>query len=292
MLNQQTHDPMTDDQLRYHTQAKLTRARMVGVRWPTPREIADWAREAQHDILLIQNVGNQNAFTLCYDRHMELGRALYLKGDPVKEVRNEFIQAASQIEAMFREISAAPNQPVSTLNQLAAEVHALEGLVATLMANDLDAARRLSTTIQGAPEHSEAGDPPLDERGNFMRTLMHYLDGRTLDTQESLRLSSRAYRNRRLSGMDARTYYFTLHTSLHGIVERNANLFNTGLAAHLEFYEWMLRNNGSEIDQPVNFICDTALALANLGLAARLKVWTRHMLLPTALLGPSRSTRH
>ena len=283
---------MTDDQLRYHTQAKLTRARMVGVRWPTPREIADWVREAQHDISLIQNVENQDAFTLSYDRHMELGRTLYLKGDSVKEVRNEFVQAASQLEAMFREISATPNQPASTFNPHAAEVHALEGLVATLMANDLDAARRLSTTIQGVLELCEAHDPPTDERRNFLRTLMHYLDGRTVDTQESLRQSTRSYRNHRLSGMDARTYYFTLHTVLHGIVERNANLFNTGLAAHLEFYEWMLRNNGSELDRPVNFICDTALALANLGLAARLKVWTRHMLLPTTLLGPSHATRH
>lgn len=265
---------------------------MVGVRWPTPREIADWAREAQHDISLIQNVENQDAFTLRYDCHMGLGRALYLKGDPVKEIRNEFVLAASQIEAMFCEVSAAPNPVISTFNRHAAEVHALEGLVASLMANDLDAARRLSTTIQGLPESSEDGDSPLDERRHFLRTLMRYLDGQTFDTQESLRQSTRIYRNRRLSEMDARTYYFTLHTMLHGIVERNANLFNTGLAAHLEFYEWMLRNNGSEIDRPVSFICDTALAFANLGLAARLKVWTRHMLLPTTLLGPSHTPRH
>ena len=87
-------------------------------------------------------------------------------------------------------------------------------------------------------------------------------------------------------------YYFTLHTALRGVVEQDANLLNTGLTAHLEFYVWMLRNNGSEIDRPANFICDTALALANLGLSGCVKVWTRHALLPASLLGASNFGYH
>ena len=80
----------------------------------------------------------------------------------------------------------------------------------------------------------------------------------------------------------------TLSMVLLGIVEKNEVRFNGGLAAQLEFYE-PEATHGEEQDTSEEFICDHAIALANLGMWAGMKLHTRHRLLPTDLLISTRA---
>ena len=75
----------------------------------------------------------------------------------------------------------------------------------------------------------------------------------------------------------------TLSIALLGIVEKNEVRFNGELAAQLEFYE-PETTHGEEQDTSEEFISNHAVALANLGLWAGLKLHTKHWLLPTDLL--------
>ena len=80
-----------------------------------------------------------------------------------------------------------------------------------------------------------------------------------------------------------RVWGHTLSMALLGIVEKNAVRFNGGLAGQLEFYEAGALH-GEEHETSEEFICDHAVALANLGLWAGLKLQIKHRLLPTDLL--------
>lgn len=155
---------------------------------------------------------------------MGLARARYLNGDPTKVVRNELSAAARHIETLFCDAFPLQNKT---------EVRALEGIMTALMVNDLDTARRISNTVHAGLSDAAAGEIPFEDRHHFLQALTHYLDGQRYEALESLQQSTRRYRTQCLSRMDTRTYYFTLHTALRGIVEGDANAFNTGLAAHL-----------------------------------------------------------
>ena len=77
--------------------------------------------------------------------------------------------------------------------------------------------------------------------------------------------------------------YHTLITTLYGIVTRDEKRFNEGLLMQLEFYR-IAEAEGEYRNTPQGFICDDAVALANLGLHEGLAVTVEHDLLPRGLL--------
>ena len=76
--------------------------------------------------------------------------------------------------------------------------------------------------------------------------------------------------------------YYTLTTALVGILEKDEALFNEGLAMQLHFHLGDAR--GEYKNMPQGYICDDAVALANLGLHRGLSVTTADYRLPPGLL--------
>ena len=71
-------------------------------------------------------------------------------------------------------------------------------------------------------------------------------------------------------------------TTLFGILEQDQGLFNEGLQMQLKFYENLA--HGEEKNTPKEFLCDNAIALANLGIHHELRVTVEHDTLPKGLL--------
>lgn len=77
---------------------------------------------------------------------------------------------------------------------------------------------------------------------------------------------------------DYRKNYYTLGIALLGIVNQDGALFNKDLQMQLDFYQGELKDTDEE------FICDYAVALANLGLHYGLAVTVEHATLPKGLM--------
>ncbi len=66
--------------------------------------------------------------------------------------------------------------------------------------------------------------------------------------------------------------YYSLITTLFGIIDKNETQFNGGLALQLEFYESEAKGELKDTDE--EFICDDAVALTNLALSQGLELKT------------------
>ena len=158
------------------------------------------------------------------------------------------------------------------------EMYAISGFYAAFMASDFALARRFAPWPRRSPD-----DDPMDiEVCNYVDALQAFLLN-DLSTAGQLLSRNLDKFKKRPSSKGFRLNYHTLSMTLLGIVEKNDARFNGGLAAHLEFYE-PDATHGEEQDTSEEFICDAAVALANLGLWAGLKLHTKHRLLPSDLL--------
>jgi hypothetical protein len=212
--------------------------------------------------------------------------------EAVSHARAAFQKAAECMEMSFR-MAYDPTLPEYLGDQsdwsCVMEAHGISGFNAALMATDFALARRFAPWPRRSP-----GNAPMDEEVcNYVDALQTYLlkdpdtAGRllrrnlTLFDKHKAHLKSGDEEAEENSGW--KTNYQTLSMTLLGIVENNPVKFNGGLAAQLEFYEPQALH-GEESETSEEFICDNAVALANLGLWAGLKLTTQHRLLPTALL--------
>jgi len=78
--------------------------------------------------------------------------------------------------------------------------------------------------------------------------------------------------------------YFNLSQTLYGVLSNDEVLFNQGLEQVLTFYKKSRIPADDLWNTDYEFICDDAVALANLGLSYNLKVTIEHELLPKRLL--------
>ncbi len=221
-----------------------------------------------------------------------MGRSRYLHGvwfqslstrDAVKEARAAFQKAAECIEMSFR-MAYDPTLAEYVGDQAdwscVMEAHGIDGFNAAFMASDFALARRFAPWPRRSPDNA-----PMDaEVCNYVDALQAYLLKDSGKASELLRRNLDKFK-KRPSSKGFRLNYHTLSMTLLGIVEKNDVRFNGGLAAQLEFYERFETGVNSENeDTAQEFICDDAVALANLGLWAGLKLQTKHRLLPTDLL--------
>ncbi len=223
--------------------------------------------------------------------HMTLGRSCYLHGiwfqsrstrDAVKEARAAFQNAAGCIEMSFR-MAYDPTLPEYLGGKAdwscVMELDAIEGFTAALMASDFALARRFAPWPRRAPDN----DPMDEEVCNYVDALQACLLNDPGTAAQLCRRNIDKITRKKSGQRDFRMNYHTLSTTLLGIVEKNTVRFNGGLAAQLEFYE-PEAVHGEEEETSQEFICDHAVALANLGLWAGLKLQIKHRLMPTDLL--------
>ncbi len=76
--------------------------------------------------------------------------------------------------------------------------------------------------------------------------------------------------------------YLTLSHALYGILDNDEALFNRGLELQLILHEPYAR--GEAKDTSEEFICDNAVALANLAITYKIPVKVEHYLLPKSML--------
>ena len=235
---------------------------------------------------------DQAFYATMYLSYMTLGRARYLHGiwfqsqstrAAVKEARAAFQKAAECIEMSFR-MAYDPTLPEYVGNQAdwgrVTETRAIDGFNAVLMSTDFALARRYAPWPRRSPDNA-----PMDEEVcNYVDALQACLLNDPVTATQLLNRNLAKFKQRP-SSKGWRLNYHTLSMTLLGIVEKNTVRFNGGLAAQLEFYERFETGVNSENeDTSQELICDDAVALANLGLWAGLKLNTKHWLLPTDLL--------
>ena len=231
-------------------------------------------------------------YTGMYLSYMTLGRARYLHGiwfqslstrDAVKETRAAFHKAAECIEMSFR-MAYDPTLPEYLGDHAdwscVMETDGFDGFTAAFMASDFALARRFAPWPRPAPD----GKRMDAEVCNYVDALQACLLNDVGTATQLLHRNLDKFKQRP-SSKGFRLNYHTLSMTLLGIVEKNTVRFNGGLAAQLEFYERFEIGLNSENDgTSEEFICDHAVALANLGLWAGLKLTTRHRLMPADLL--------
>ncbi|MBI3775477.1 MAG: immunity 49 family protein [Gammaproteobacteria bacterium] len=234
---------------------------------------------------------DQAIYTSMYLNYMDLGRSRYMHGiwflhlprEAVKDARAAFQKAAECIEMSFR-MAYDPALPEYLGNQAdwscVMETDGIEGFYAAFMASDFALARRFAPWPRRSPDNAPMGE----EACNYVDALQAYLRNDLTTATQLLNRNLDKFK-KRPSSKGFRLNYHTLSMTLLGIVEKNAVRFNGGLAAQLEFYERFETGVNSENeDTSQEFICDDAVALANLGLWAGLKLQTQHRLMPTDLL--------
>ena len=254
-----------------------------------------------------KNLPIQGMYTSLSLVHASLARAKFLNGDPIGEVRAEFARAA---RCMLKSFTMAydPNDPdylgdkwpppnpqytgkpgsvveakwedpgygeVSWAD--VCETWFIDGINYALMAADFALARELASWFQDSPD----GYKMDIDVNRYAHALKHAVLAERDLALDFLLGQLRDYEARPPRTPGDRNYH-TLITALHGIVTRDEKRFNEGLLMQIEFYA--REGVGEYRNTDEEFICDNAVALANLGLHRGLAVTMEHGLLPKGLL--------
>ncbi len=286
---------------------------------PEQQQIDHWLNNSQYQIDRVwrlnregfhekNDVTLQTVYVSVALDHATLARAKFLNGDPIDEVREEFARAAKCVLKSFTmaydesdpdyvgdrwparnpHYTGHKGSPVAAkflspeYGQVdwssVAEIEFIEGINYALMAADFSLAEQLATWFQDSPDGS-----PMDiEVNRYAHALKHAILGGRTRAWLLLKEQREAYEARPSKRDDYRKNYYTLSTALFGIMDKNEALFNEGLAMQLAFYQDMAQ--GEYKNTPMEFICDNAVALANLGIHHGLKVTVEHDTLPKGLL--------
>lgn len=231
-----------------------------------------------------ENLPIQGMYSTLALKHASLARARFLNGDPIDEVRAEFAEAARHVLKAFRmtyDSSDKDYQGDSPNTTYVEETGFVEGVNYACMAGDFDLAAELSHWWRD-PAH---GTMPRPING-YVHAYAHLLKDERLQARELLDALMAEYQKKPAKGAGWRMNYFTLTVALSGIAHRDANQFNEGLKAQLLFYQSEAK--GESRNTTGEFICDNAVALANLGLRHGLQVTVQYPTLPPGLLIPLR----
>jgi len=227
-----------------------------------------------------KNISLQIHFTGLAGWHAALARAKFLNGDPIAEVRAEFANAARHILKSFRmayDETDPDYQGEKADLSAVSETIAIRGFNHAFMAADFDLAVELGRGYRDSPDGFSLG---LDVN-RYVNALAFTVRDRLEDARQRLQAQFDDYARKPPKSAADRNYH-SLVTTLSGILERDAARFNEGLAAQLKIYQSYARGEGK--NTTFEFICDHAVALANLGLRRGLAVTAEHPTLPRGLL--------
>jgi hypothetical protein len=225
----------------------------------------------------------QGMYTTVALSHATIGRALFLNGDPVDVARGAFAKAARCILKSFTMAYDPTDDEYQDWRvdwSEVVETYFIDGMNYALISADFDLAKELAGWWQDRGGGKKPMHLPINR---FTWALKYVVLGDTGKAwNDYLRISMEDFGKKPPKGYNWRSNYFTLSTALAGIALGDEGTFNDGLKMQLDFYR--ADANGEFKDTSYEFICDHAVALANLGLHCGLNVTVQHELLPRGLL--------
>ncbi|MBU1171283.1 MAG: immunity 49 family protein [Proteobacteria bacterium] len=227
-----------------------------------------------------ENISIQSVYAGFALDNSSLARAKFLNGDPIKDVRNQFAQAAKYMMKSFTmayDPSDSDYQGESTDWSCVSETNAIEGMDYALMSGDFDLASKLASLFQNRLD----GYTMAIEVNRYAHTLANVLTNKKEGAMKWLNHQMADYK-KKPAQKGYRLNYYTLSLALEGILEFDEKKFNQGLLEHLEFYQNDAQGELKDTDE--EFICDDAVALANLGIKHGLAVTVEYDTLPKGLL--------
>jgi len=228
--------------------------------------------------------------------YASLGRAHFLNNDDITIVREALSEAGKQIlhgfelaynVNCFQYIGDKPKQDDQInagYGQVSwghvSETIAIDGLNWALMGKDFQTAHDLAYWYQDRPDGVKMDEEVVnryiyaykyilldkpDEAEPLLQTTIDYYQGKPPNTTGDMN-------------------YYTLSLILLGIVLKDEKQVNESLLLHLDFYKKSVIPSEDHWDTDLEFICDDAVALANLAIHSGVKVTAEHDLLPQRLL--------
>lgn len=226
----------------------------------------------------------QAFYTGLGSEYAALGRAKHLNGEPIDEVRECFTEAARHVLKSFR-MAYDPSDPDYLGDQAnyanVTELDFFDGAYWALMAADRALAAELAGWFRDPPD----GDIEPSEVNGYAHALAMLMRRETQQARERLRVLTDLFARKPVKGGGWRLNFHSLFVALHGIGEGDVARFNEGLKQQLAFYDREFAH-GEDQNTPKEYICDEAVALANLGIGYGLSVTIQHDLLPPGLLVP------
>jgi hypothetical protein len=258
---------------------------------PEQEQIDHWLNNARYQIERVwrlnregfhekHGVSLQTVHTSVALDYASLARAKFLNGDPLEEVRAEFATAARHVMKSFTmayDESDPDYQGEAAELSAVSETTAIRGFNYVLMAADFALAAAIGCSYRDRPD----GYKLAIDTNRYTNALALALQDRLEEAKSVLDAQFSDYTKRPPKSPADRNYY-TLINTLYGILERSEQRFNEGLEAQLKIYQGIARGELKNTDE--EFICDYAVALANLGPHHGLKVTVEHDTLPKGLL--------
>jgi hypothetical protein len=260
---------------------------------PDEGQLEHWLKTAQYEIKNAEQLRRegfyerkkipmQSHYSGLASDHADFGRSRCLNNEPIEIIRREFSQAADYMIRVFR-MAYDPDDPEfageNTAWHRIGETSAIKGMNWALMSGSRDKAREMAHWWQNVPDK----ETMHEVINHYTFALKHAILGGREQAEELMDISMLYYTEHPPKGHNFRHNYYTLSLTMQGIVTKNEKKFNEGLTLQLKLYESEAMNE-ENYNVPEGYICDHAVALANLGIFYGLKVTTTHMLLPPGLL--------
>lgn len=227
-----------------------------------------------------ENIPIQSHYLGLAMEYASLARARFLNRDPIDEVREQLANAAKNMMKSFimaYDKTDPDYQGGSTDWSCVSETRAIAGMNYALISGDFNLSKEMASWFQDRHD----GFKMDIEVNRYAHALAETLKGNVEGARSILLLQLEEYK-KKPAKKGFRLNYFTLSTTLSGISERDEKKFNDGLLAQLEFYQSYARGEAEGTTD--EFICDNAVALANLGIFSGLNVTVVYDTLPKGLL--------
>jgi len=270
---------------------------------PEQQQIDHWLKVAQETIdrswqdyhsnfYEKENIPIQAFYTGLADAYAELARAQFLNGEPRNVFRSNFSKATSYIIKSFKMAYdksdpdyVGDKEPPDNSGfgygyvdwSEVSERTFIEGMHYALMGADFDIARELAKLFRNPPD----GGMKEKEVSRYAHALKFALMGVKDPGKELLRKTLNERKTKKTKD-PLKLNYLTLSHALYGILDNDEALFNKGLELQIAFNQPYAQ--GEEKDTVYEFICDNAVALANLAISYKIRVTVEHYTLPKGML--------
>ncbi|WDE11058.1 hypothetical protein [Thalassomonas haliotis] len=279
---------------------------------PEQEQIAHWLSTSMENIrateqalsdgyYLQKKISLQSVYTGTASDYARLARAKFLNDETLASVRHEFNTAALCINKSFSmayDVSDADyvgdKLPPEKASQTpwgcvswsdVSETDGIDGFNFALMAANIDTAKRLANLFQDRKN----GKKMFPCINRYAHALKHALLQEQVQGLALLKPTLDTF-TAKPPKQGYKINYLNLSLTLSGILSGDEALFNQGLEQILNFYKKVMIPADDYWDTAYEFICDDAVALANLGLSYNLEVTIDHELLPKRLLAYPSST--
>jgi hypothetical protein len=212
--------------------------------------------------------------------HASLARAKFLNGNPIEKVRAEFANAARHVMKNFAMVYVENDpdyQGDAAKLSWVSETTGIEGMNWALMSADFKLAAEMAGHYRTRPD----GDMLDIDVNRYVNALALTIRDKRQPALELLVAQFEDYKKKPPKSLGDRNYY-SLILALYGILVGEQAKFLEGLELQLKIYRGYAQGEAKNTTD--EFICDHAVALANLGIHHGLEVTAEYETLPKGLL--------